>query len=123
MAESKFNIPPSDQDLAVRLVKVPDAEIQAYHKQRVRKARYYYLAGGLCGIGVIVFAIYQLTVPAIIITVIGLFLVQSGRYQREKWLKLYHYLTYLRTQQMKKNQEKHEQEKSGPGQKYRISHK
>jgi hypothetical protein len=95
----------SDRELAEKLARVPDSEIEQYHKQRLKDCRKFYYLGVICGIGAIPFIFINLTWIGAVLGILGLGLVQSGRYKREKWRKTYHYLIYHRNTQLKKNQD------------------
>ncbi len=88
--------PYTPRELAQKLAKVPDEEILAYHKKRIWRARYYYLAGLGCGIGVIPFIIFDNLAACIILGIIGIIFVQYGRLQRDRWQKTFQNLMEIR---------------------------
>ncbi len=93
---SKKYGPYSQRDLAEKLAKVSDTEILAYHRKRVWRSRYYYLAGLACGIIVIPFIILNNLAVTIVVGIIGIVLVQYGRLQRERWQKTFQNLMDIR---------------------------
>lgn len=94
--------PYTQRELAEKLAKVPDAEILAYHKKRIWHARYYYVAGLVCGIGVIPFLILSNVVATIILGIIGIGFVQYGRLQRAQWQKTFQNLMEIRGKPLRK---------------------
>ncbi len=99
---SKKYGPYTQRELAGRLAKVSDAEILAYHRKRVWRSRYYYLAGLACGIGVIPFIIFNNLAATIIVGIIGIVFVQYGRLQRERWQKTFQNLMEIRGKPLRK---------------------
>ncbi|OLS12586.1 MAG: hypothetical protein RBG13Loki_3796 [Promethearchaeota archaeon CR_4] len=93
---SKKYGPFTQRDIAEKLAKVPDAEILAYHRKRVRRSRYYYIAGLACGIGVIPFILINNLAGCIVLGIIGIALLQYGRFQRESWKQTFANLMQIR---------------------------
>lgn len=114
------NIGPfKERELAERLVKISDAEIAEYNKKRRKRPKYFYLMGLICGIGAIPATIFEIVWLSILLGVFGLCFIQSGRYDRLRWERIYHNLIYLRSNQRKKNDEKETTPKGQKIQRYR----
>ena len=88
--------PYTERELAQKLAKVPDADIVTYHKKRIWRSRYYYLAGLACGIGVIPFVIFSNLAATIILGIVGIVLVQYGHMLRDRWQKTFQTLMEIR---------------------------
>ncbi|HMF31598.1 MAG TPA: hypothetical protein VKK79_09300 [Candidatus Lokiarchaeia archaeon] len=108
----------SKRDLAEKLARCSDEEIQEYHQKRLKKSKLFYIIALACGIAVIPFAIMGNLWATIAIGGIGVAFVQVGRYKKAEWLRIYHYLMALRRQQQK-SQEDADLRKGPRGAKYR----
>ena len=93
---SKRYGPYTQRDIAEKLAKVPDAEILAYHRKRVWRSRYYYLAGLACGVILIPFIFLNNFAVCLLVGTTGIVLLRYGRYQRERWQKTFDTLMQIR---------------------------
>ena len=111
--------PFKERELAERLVKISDAEIAAYHKKRQKRPKYFYLVGLICGIGAIPSAIFNIIWLSVVLGIVGLCFLQSGRYERLRWERVYHNLMYLRSNEQKKTDTKESSPKNQKIQRHR----
>jgi hypothetical protein len=93
----------SERELTDKLIHVSEAEMESFHKIRMKKYRkFFYIAIG-CGV---VGTIFYFVLPTVkwvsaIFSGTGFFILVLGAFQREKWKRLYARLVF-----MKKSREK-----------------
>ena len=95
----------TDEELAQKLARVPDQEIEDYNKARKKKTRILFIIALICGILAVVLLFTRNQTLATVVGIIGIVAIQIGAYKRARWQHVYHNLIYLRTQQLKKEKD------------------
>ncbi len=88
----------TNSELTERLLKVSEAEMQIYHKKRMKKYRSgFFLAVG-CGIvgGLLFFLLANFRWISAIFAVLGFLILGYSGFERVKWKRLYGKMIYLK---------------------------
>ena len=102
----------SKNQLAEKLVNVPENEIKAYHQKRMRGYKLQYIPTILLGVVGILVWFTKLEWLSAVLGIIGVVFFSYVVFKRQSWLRLYHHLTYLRANRLKTLEEMNEQKNS-----------
>ena len=93
----------TERDLAEKLVNIPKEEMEEYHRQRVKKYRWFYITAVIFGVFSIVSLFLGDTwkIIGIILAVLGILIVAYGSYQRKQWIRIYENLLFVKKKREK----------------------
>lgn len=88
----------TDRELTERLLKVSKADMDNYHKQRMKQYRTGFFLTIGCGIigGIIYFVFANVRWISAIFAVLGFLILGYSGFEREKWKRLYGKMVYLK---------------------------
>lgn len=105
-------------ELQIKLSKVPEQQMDAYHQERVKKYRLYtrisYVFGVLAVVMYWVSMFYVWT-----FAVAGFILISITGFSRGRWVRTYHSLVSLRKRGISEEKKISEENKNNSGKKYR----
>ena len=93
----------TEKQLANQLVKIPKEEMVAFHKQRMKKYRWFFIFALICGILALIGFFFGNPWRWIGMgfAIVGIFLLALGSFKRKKWIRIYENMMYLKHQKLK----------------------
>jgi hypothetical protein len=101
----------SKNQLAEKLVDIPETEMKAYHEKRMRGYKLQYIPTIFLGVAGILVWFAKLEWLSAALGIIGVVFFSYVVFKRQSWLRLYHHLIYVRAQRLKRLEEMNEQKK------------